>query len=79
MSSPQEPRFLIAANSKQLITAAMHENVDISDISAIRTYWLAQGMVANFVDEFLPPFPASLGSNRWVYFDQWDKLIDKGS
>ncbi|CAN5151611.1 hypothetical protein BH10CYA1_BH10CYA1_30530 [soil metagenome] len=59
---------------KQLTIFAISNNVDITDVVAIGQYLLAQGYDARYVDEFLP---ASLGLNRWLYFDWWQGRVSQ--
>lgn len=48
--------------------AALRDDVDVTDVEAVRAHALARGLDRRFVDEFLPPPPMSLGGGRFAHW-----------
>lgn len=52
---------------KTIVNSAMKQGVDVSDLAQLRVHGLEMGLLASYVDEFLPPPPVSLGAGRWLW------------
>jgi hypothetical protein len=45
----------------------MDDGVDPEDLAQIREHALKSGLDASYVDEFLPPYPVSMGQGHWAW------------
>lgn len=58
------------APGKSMVSRALQEGIDPTDLDRLRAHAIGTGLDPDYVDEFLPPGPTSLGHGRWLWIDE---------